>query len=113
MANEIKAQYKQDEGNVYACVFNSSKQVCTVATGVFGTWNDSNIDDYDVALAENGGGGMFWGDFPTTIAAGNYTVVAYQGDKDASGDDIELGSSEIRWDGTGETTFASGNPTIK
>ncbi len=111
--NEIRVKYKQNETNVYACIFNNLKQVCTVATGVFGTWNDSNIDDYDVPLAENGGGGMFWGTFPATIAAGDYVVVAYQGDKDASGDDVELGSSEIRWNGTSETTFASGNPTIK
>jgi len=111
MANEIAVDFITNQTSVYACVFNTSKQVATVATGVFGTWNPANIDDYDVALAENGGGGMFWGDFPSTIAAGDYIVMVYQGSK-ADGD-TELGSADVRWNGTAETTFASGNPEIK
>ena len=100
MANEIKVQYQPDEANVYACVFNADKQVYDVVGNNWETWDDAQIDNYDIVLTENGGGGMFYGDFPAAIAAGRYSVTAFQGAKTAT--DKVLGSGNIVWNGSAE-----------
>ena len=103
MANEIKAKYTANAIDLYACVFNSLKQVYDVVGASWVTWDDANIDNYDIALAENGGGGLYFADFPV-IAAGNYTVVVYQGTKIAT--DEVVGSGGMTWDGTAEVVYS-------
>lgn len=106
MANEIEIGFQPDETNVFACVKNSSKQVAITSTGVFETWNDSNVATYAIDAAEAGGGGTFYADFPTTITTPNkYKIYAYQGAKDGSAN--YLGSGIIIWDGTAEVTISA------
>jgi hypothetical protein len=99
MANEIKLQYYANATNVYACIRNGNAQVYSFVVLTFVTWNDANIADYAIDLAENGGGAMFYGDFPL-LDAGPYTVVCYVGTKIST--DISIGSGEIAWNGTEE-----------
>lgn len=94
MANEIKAKFTANAVDLYACVFNSLKQVYDVVGASWVTWDDANIDNYDIALSENGGGGLYFADFPV-LAAGVYTVVVYQGSQIAA-DDV-IGSGVVNW----------------
>jgi hypothetical protein len=103
MANEIKAKFTANAVDLYACVFNSLKQVYDVVGVSWVTWDDANIENYDIALAENGGGGLYFANFPV-IAAGVYTVVVYQGSQIAT-DDV-IGSGVMNWDGTAEIVYS-------
>ena len=103
MANEIKAKFTVNANDLYACVFNSSKQVYDVVGANWETWDDAQIDNYDIALSENGGGGLYFADFPA-VATGTYSVVVYKGAKIAT--DEVIGSGEITWDGTAEVIYS-------
>jgi len=103
MSNEIKAKFTANVIDLYACIFNELKQVYDLAGASWVTWDDANIDNYDIALSENGGGGLYFADFPV-IAAGIYTVVVYQGSQIA-GDDV-VGSGVMNWDGTAEVVYS-------
>jgi hypothetical protein len=103
MANEIKAKFTANAVDLYACVFNSLKQVYDVIGASWVTWDDANIDNYDIALAENGGGGLYFADFPA-LAAGVYTVIVYQGTQIAT--DEVVGSGVMNWDGTAEIVYS-------
>jgi len=103
MSNEIKAKFTANVIDLYACIFNDLKQVYDLAGASWVTWDDPNIDNYDIALSENGGGGLYFADFPV-IAAGNYTVVVYQGAK-LSTDEV-VGSGVMTWDGTAEVVYS-------
>jgi len=103
MANEIKAKFTANAVDLYACVFNSLKQVYDVIGASWETWDDANIENYDIALAENGGGGLYFADFPA-LAAGVYTVVVYKGTQIA-GDEV-IGSGVMNWDGTFEIVYS-------
>ena len=103
MANEIKAKFTANAVDLYACVFNSLKQVYDVVGASWVTWDDANIGNYDIALSENGGGGLYFADFPA-LAAGVYTVVVYQGSQIAA--DEVIGSGVMNWDGTAEIVYS-------
>ena len=108
MANEIQftistAYLSQllESSNIYACIFrvNSSGtfQVWDATNGEWTTWDNSNIDDYDIALTESGHG-IYTGDFPSAIeTADTYSVVCYAGD--LSSDDTVIEQKEIAWSG--------------
>ena len=103
MANEIKAKFTANAVDLYACVFNDLKQVYDINGASWVTWDDVNIDNYDIPLAENGGGGLYFADFPA-LAAGVYTVVVYQGSQIAA-DDV-VGSGVMNWDGNAEIVYS-------
>ncbi len=105
MADEIKIKHQPDEANVFATVRNKAGQVAIVLTGVFETWVDGNVGTYDIPATEKGGGGMFYANFPATIAAGDYDIEGFQGATDGTAD--SLGSESFSWDGTAETAVAS------
>ena len=66
MANEIWTTY-QSGFNLYAIVRRQSDDTVNVAgTDTFETWADGNILNYDVPMADNGGG-YYTVDFPATI----------------------------------------------
>lgn len=111
MANEIRVQYQVNETNVFVCIFNSSKQVSIVAGATFEQWTDSNVDTYDVPVAENGGGGVYYADFPSSIPAGRYDIVPYQGAKDGSAVLLGAGQEAFVWNGTSEES-SSDTPLV-
>ncbi len=114
--NEIMFPYRPDESNIFACVFSTGKEVANVSTGAFESWNDANWDTYDIPLAEDNGGGVYWGNFPSAIAPGRYYVVVYQGTGATA---PSLGRGQIIWNGTVEVpdakialeTTVTGSPT--
>ena len=108
MANEIKLSFVVAQTDLYAIVFNAAGQVYDLVTAAFETFDDSQIERYDVPLVEAGDrSGFYLGTFPV-IASGVYQVVAYQGDKADTNNDTPVGSKTMHWDGTDEIDVSSG-----
>ena len=90
---------------LYAVVFDGSGRAWNTATSAFESIDTANWTDYDIPLAEQGGSGVYVGDFPAGVAAGTYRVVAYRqlGGSPASTDVPELAGT-VSWDGQQEIT---------
>lgn len=109
MANELLISYPTG-ATLYALLFDSTGNV----------WNGSSFDapgsanwlDYDIAMSEVAGTGIYRASMPAA-AAGVYgwTLRKQAGASPAVGD-IAVGAGEIRWTGTAEETVpASANVT--
>ncbi len=101
MADEIVVEFQPDETNVFVCVRDMAGQVMVVSAGSYQsleTWVDGNVATYAIDVAEKGGGGWFYADFPTGAPAGFYHLGGYQGAKDGSADG--LGGNLVEWDGS-------------
>ncbi len=107
MSDEMKVDYQIGETDVWFTAWNESDQVAVVSAGVWQswtTWNNSNVATYAVDGTDKGGG-RFSANFPTSTPAGNHTVKAHQGSKDATADG--LGSNPLVWDGSAEIESSS------
>jgi hypothetical protein len=100
MASEIQVPYTEAGANLYAVIRNRSAEAWN---GVgFEAYQTANIDDYDVALAEQGIASRFYvATFPAGIPAGVYSVAVYKrsGGSPAEGD-LVVGAADIHWTGT-------------
>ena len=110
MAEEVKHNFVTGK-TLYFCRFllsNSNVMLADPATNeVWGT-GARDADDYDVAMAEEGGSGHYTGDFASggTIAAGTYHIVVYNRLTGTPIDsDPALAQGEIYWNGTAEETL--------
>lgn len=95
MANEILFSSRTESGNtLYAVILNSSGQA----------WNGSAFEaidagswtDYDIALTEQDGTGIWLGDKPGAMAAGVYSVIVYsRSGASPAITDLDVGTGEI------------------
>ena len=104
MSKEMKVQHQIGETDIFFCVKNAAGQVAVVTAGVWQSWtnwNNANIATY-ATDADDDGGGDFSANFPTSTPGSliPYSVIAYQGVKDATAD--SLGSEELIWNGVAE-----------
>ena len=102
MSDEIKVDYQPGESNLYCCVFNSALQVRDITNSNWETFDDSQIDNYDIPLTEAGDrSGVYKTTFPI-LDAGVYIVKSYQGDKSDPNDDDGIGAGIMYWNGIAE-----------
>jgi hypothetical protein len=98
MANELQLTHTTGQ-NVYAILRNAAGQVWNGAA--FVTQDNANWGDYDLPLTETpASGGFYLANLPA-LAAGVYSVVAYQraGQAPAVTDD-RIAVGELAWSGT-------------
>ncbi|UCG56833.1 MAG: hypothetical protein JSU70_18445 [Phycisphaerales bacterium] len=105
MANEIHADY--ESGNtLYAVARDGAAKVWYVTGQVFEDWGTGSrdADDYDIALADKGGG-RYVGDFDSSIPAGRYTMQIFlQAGANPADTDSLVGASQLIWTGSGVLT---------
>ena len=107
MSQEIIYVGEPGQTDLYTCIFKSSSgalKVWRVTPSAWLTWNNANIDDYDVGVTESGYG-VYSFTFPAEHAAGKYFIVVFQGDKTVP--EIVRGAAELYWDGSAEITLRS------
>ena len=115
MSNEIWATY--EEGNdLYALVWRASDdKVWDNTASAWDTYTDADIDDYDVALANQADSDYYSVDFPagitsTTQQAYRAQIMLRPGAIDADAD-FTVGTLEIFWNGSEEITLGTINIT--
>ena len=113
MAHEIRFAWIEDQTDLYAVAWQEgggAMQPLRVSDGSLEVWGDGDIDDFDIALTEIGGG-LYTGTFPTTGNVGIYTITFYQGDKTVP--ENVLGMRTQFWDGTNLVDVTSAQPTME
>lgn len=106
MANEIWTSFEEGE-TLYALIFrktNDKVYDAVAGSDTFDTYTDADIDDYDVALANQADSDYYSVDFPSGISAGVYRIqiLLQVGSSINADDDIVIAQGEIYWDGTAE-----------
>lgn len=101
MAGEIQVSYKTGQ-TVYALVRNATGKVWNTQSGAFETYVTANYANYVVSLTEQGSASSYYaGNFPPSIVAGVYNVVAKQQvGGSAAETDPTVGSGDIQWNGS-------------
>lgn len=101
MANELQAGYLTGE-TLYVSVLSGALRWHT-GDEAFEAYNAAHWTSYDVALTEQGTSGSYFGDFPTAIPSGTYSLELRRqmGDSPAVTDPI-LASETLAWDGDSE-----------
>jgi uncharacterized phiE125 gp8 family phage protein len=78
MAGELFTTYEVAGTDVYAIIRRLSDfYVWDTTTSAFVVWADGDVADYDVDLTDVGGD-LYKGDFPSSIAAGDYRIFYYE-----------------------------------
>lgn len=83
---------------LYATVHNSAGQVWNTSGVAFENFNSAHWSNYVTSLTEQTATGYYTAAFPSSIPAGKYTEVYYQGSGTVG--DTVIGSSQIYWNGT-------------
>ena len=83
---------------LYSVVHNSSGQLWNTSSVAFENYNSAHWSNYVVSLTEQSPTGYYSAAFPTSIPAGKFTEVIYQG-TGATTDPV-VGSGSIYWNGT-------------
>ncbi len=103
MAHEIAVEGDVGLTDMYTCIHKNDSGTIKVNIAGGDTWEvfvKANVDNYDIALTEAGDeSAIYTGTFPA-IAAGDYHVVVYQGDKTESSEQHVMGGESYHWDGT-------------
>lgn len=114
MANEVYLPYTSG----YTCYYvirNAAGRVWYVAGATMETWGASSrtADDYDVSLTDKSGG-MYVGDIPSDLPAGNYILQFFyqSGASPSNSSDLYLSSQEKYWDGSALTVSDSTSDTV-
>jgi hypothetical protein len=100
MAREITVTYNATGGTLYATFRRVSDAYAWDGSG-FEVFSAAAIGDYDVALTD-GGGDIYYLDWPTSMPAGNYHVVVYEqaGASPATTDQPLTTYENVYWSGT-------------
>lgn len=85
---------------LYSVVHNFSGQLWNTSGVAFENYNSAHWANYVISLTEQSPTGYYNAAFPTSIGAGKYTEVFYQG-SGATTDPV-IGSGSIYWNGTAE-----------
>lgn len=109
MANEIGHNHISGE-TLYMCRFQPSGEVFITDGSSYEDWGDSghDVDDYDVAMTENGSGGHYVCDFDPSenIEEGSYRIAIYlQAGANPADSDICIAQGVIYWDGNAAVTI--------
>lgn len=99
MNNKIITPHDTSGEDAYALIFDGD-QIWDDVNDVFEAWDDADIDDYDVVLAELGTSKIYSGDFPAAIPPGIYTIIVRTGSPAAAGDNPIAGLSYVYWSGS-------------
>lgn len=83
---------------LYSVVHNSTGQLWNTSGVTFENYNSAHWANYVISLTEQSPTGYYTAAFPTSIGAGKYTEVFYQG-SGATTDPV-VGSGSIYWNGT-------------
>lgn len=108
MANEIQLAHNATGRTIYALIRNSTGSVWQTTTSTFVTYATANLANYDIALTEQGTASRYYaGDMPA-LAAGVYSVSAFDrsGGAPAEGDTL-VGVEDIEWSGTAVVTTSA------
>ena len=100
MAAEVQVSYGTTGATLYFVVRNATGSIWNGTA--FETFVTANWGTYDVSLTEQGtASGYYVGNFPSTITAGIYNIVAK---RQSGGSPLEtdatVATGEINWDGT-------------
>ena len=100
MSNELSTGYNVPGSTLYVVVRRATDgKVWNVTSSAFETWADGSIGDYGTALT-NQGGDLWLGNFPSSIAAGNYFISYYvQPDASPAIDDPLIRTDARSWNG--------------
>lgn len=100
MSSEIQFLFKHG-GTCYFTVRNRVGQIWNTSSGLFEAYNAANWANYAVSTTEQGSSATFAGNFPSTIVAGIYGIVAISqiGGTPAE-TDTPIASGEFQWNGT-------------
>ena len=86
---------------IYAVVRSRTATVYNTSSTLFETFSAGNWSLYTISLTEQGSLGYYLGTFPTAIAAGVYSLVAY---KQVTGSplvsDQQVATGDYQWSGT-------------
>lgn len=85
---------------LYSVVHNGTGQLWNTSGVAFENFNSAHWANYVISLTEQSPTGYYSAAFPTSIGAGKYTEVFYQG-AGATTDPV-IGSGAIYWNGTTE-----------
>ncbi len=78
MANEIQFSYASSK-TAYYLVFNRVGQVWNVTNTAFESYVTASYSNYKITATEQGtASGMYFGNFPSAITAGIYSIVAHE-----------------------------------
>jgi hypothetical protein len=88
-------------GTFYAQVRSAAGQVWNTSGAAFEAYNAGNVTDYDLALTEQGGSGVYTFDLPAGIGAGFFSVIVFEraGGSPAEGD-APVWEETLGFDGT-------------
>lgn len=100
MAGEIQVNYSANK-TLYFIVRNSIGQVWNTSALVFQAYVTASLANYTVSMTEQGTASAFYtGNFPSTISAGVYSIVAKQQLAGAAAEtDPIAGAGDYQWNG--------------
>lgn len=104
MANELIINYPSSS-TLYALLFDSTGNAWNGSA--FAAPGSANWLDYDIAMSEIAGTGIYRASMPAAAAGSYGWVVRKQAGGSPAVSDIAVGSGEIEWDGTAEIMPAS------
>lgn len=107
MSKEIHLPIVSTPTTAYFVICNSVGEFWNTALVAFEAYNAANWTSYDVALTRSGSSIHYFGDFPTSIAIGTYSLTAYEqaGASPAITDSLLGTDTAYYWSGTA-TVFA-------
>ena len=98
MNNKIITPHDTTGLNAYALIFEGD-QIWDNVNDVIVAWDDADVLDYDVPMAELGTSKIYSGTFPAAVPPGTYTIIVRTG-VPAADDDPIAGISFVRWNGS-------------
>lgn len=100
MASEVQVNYGTTGATLYFQVRNTTGSIWNGTA--FVAYATADVTSYDVALTEQGTASAYYvGNFPSTIAAGLYNIVAKRQTGGSPAEtDATIATGEINWDGT-------------